>query len=327
MLTSRRTSLDHLFLPSGLRSGRNGTAGLACDELLADGTPWHEFESVERRKMNLQRDTQEHGTVAWPVSVMDLLTEEAVQGQAWGRPDVVEPMRYQVQDLADHSQTSSLFLSRDDPFFEDGDVYRHLYIRDSLSGFGDDVEVSSIPEFGCQLPGCQQRFSSLAAFEHHYSIAHRHTCSICRRRFPTTLLLETHLLEWHDPLFQILVTRENMYRCLVECCAEKFSTAKGRKEHLVRHHGFPQDFRFDQPPKPQKGVKQTHKVTSSQQESGADMEVCSTSSVGDESIAMEVCKEEGTNPLRNVHHRRVPPSICFGHGSVRGFHRLLKDGI
>ena len=39
------------------------------------------------------------------------------------------------------------------------------------------------------------------------------------------------------------------YQCLVEGCAEKFKTSKDRKDHLVRRHLYPADFRFDKPKK------------------------------------------------------------------------------
>lgn len=39
------------------------------------------------------------------------------------------------------------------------------------------------------------------------------------------------------------------YQCLVEGCTEKFKTSKDRKDHLVRRHLYPADFRFDKPKK------------------------------------------------------------------------------
>lgn len=46
------------------------------------------------------------------------------------------------------------------------------------------------------------------------------------------------------------------YQCLVEGCAEKFRTSKDRKDHLVRRHLYPADFRFDKPKKSRGYVRQ-----------------------------------------------------------------------
>lgn len=163
-----------------------------------------------------------------------------------------------------------------------------------------------MPEFTCQVAGCCQVFDTLESYEHHYHTLHRNVCSFCRRAFPSVHLLDTHILEWHDSLFQILSERQDMvgeasasprpecshlvggglvpgpsaswvpvpwgsgargggttevevstevtpfvfqYQCLVEGCAEKFKTSKDRKDHLVRRHLYPADFRFDKPKK------------------------------------------------------------------------------
>lgn len=166
-----------------------------------------------------------------------------------------------------------------------------------------------MPEFTCQVAGCCQVFEVLEDYEHHYHTLHRNVCSFCKRAFPSGHLLDIHILEWHDSLFQILSERQDMvggaispagshqsclpscqssqlsglwarpgdsfrppapclsrwggglrvgmevtpflfqYQCLVEGCAEKFKTSKDRKDHLVRRHLYPADFRFDKPKK------------------------------------------------------------------------------
>lgn len=166
-----------------------------------------------------------------------------------------------------------------------------------------------MPEFTCQVAGCCQVFDSLEDYEHHYHTLHRNVCSFCRRAFPSVHLLDIHILEWHDSLFQVLSERQDMvgdasmflgaaggwylsglpsgyqswgggesahcsqlsgsgarcggilgvrmevtpllfqYQCLVEGCAEKFKTSKDRKDHLMRCHLYPADFRFDKPKK------------------------------------------------------------------------------
>lgn len=46
-----------------------------------------------------------------------------------------------------------------------------------------------------------------------------------------------------------VTTRAFQYQCLVDGCAQRFRSSGDRKEHLVRRHLYPADFRFDKPKK------------------------------------------------------------------------------
>uniref|UniRef100_U3J3D5 Zinc finger protein 511 n=1 Tax=Anas platyrhynchos platyrhynchos TaxID=8840 RepID=U3J3D5_ANAPP len=137
-----------------------------------------------------------------------------------------------------------------------------------------------VSEFCCHISGCSQVFDTLEGYEHHYNTLHRNVCSFCKRSFPSGHLLDIHILEWHDSLFQIMAEKQNMYKCLVEGCTEKFKSSKDRKDHLVTIHLYPADFRFGRPKK----VKRSHKCV-----------------------------------LTDVSLSRVPSTICFGQGATRGF--------
>lgn len=67
-----------------------------------------------------------------------------------------------------------------------------------------------MPEFTCQVAGCCQAFDALEDYEHHYHTLHGNVCSYCKRAFPSGHLLDTHIQEWHDSLFQILAERQDM---------------------------------------------------------------------------------------------------------------------
>ncbi|XP_071987414.1 zinc finger protein 511 isoform X2 [Engystomops pustulosus] len=138
---------------------------------------------------------------------------------------------------------------RDDDFFEDGDVHRHLYLQEMLTGIGEVEARSRVSEFSCQIANCSQLFDRLEFYEHHYNTQHRNVCSTCKRSFPSVRLLDIHILEWHDCLFQIMAERTDMFQCLVEGCTEKFKTSGERKNHLIKSHLYPSDFRFDKPKK------------------------------------------------------------------------------
>uniref|UniRef100_A0A2K5MAE0 Zinc finger protein 511 n=1 Tax=Cercocebus atys TaxID=9531 RepID=A0A2K5MAE0_CERAT len=164
---------------------------------------------------------------------------------------------------------------REHEFFEDGDVQRHLYLQDVLMQVADAPEKPRVPAFACQVAGCCQVFDALDDYEHHYHTLHGNVCSFCKRAFPSGHLLDTHILEWHDSLFQILSERQDMYQCLVEGCTEKFKTSRDRKDHLVRMHLYPVDFRFDKPKKSRSPASAEVPGDSGERSEGEAMEICS----------------------------------------------------
>ncbi|XP_036619349.1 zinc finger protein 511-like [Trichosurus vulpecula] len=194
-------------------------------------------------------------------------------------------------------------LPRGHPLFEDGDVQRHAYLHDVITQVSQPPERPRVATFGCHVAGCQQEFGSLEAYEHHYRTLHTHVCSVCRRSFPSARLLDVHVLEWHDSLFQLLAERQSMHQCLVEGCSDTFRSSRERREHLVRAHRYPPDFRFDQPRRPR----------------GPSRPIAA----GEE--AMEVCPAEpASGPNKRPHGRRIPATICFGQGAARGFKNAKK---
>jgi hypothetical protein len=72
------------------------------------------------------------------------------------------------------------------------------------------ASFSRVPEFTCHVAGCCQVFAALEDYQHHYHVMHGNACSLCSRAFPSSHLLEAHILEWHDSLFQILAERQDM---------------------------------------------------------------------------------------------------------------------
>ncbi|XP_008588742.1 PREDICTED: zinc finger protein 511 [Galeopterus variegatus] len=195
---------------------------------------------------------------------------------------------------------------------QDGDVQRHLYLQDVLTQVAEAPERPRVPEFACQVAGCCQVFDALEDYEHHYHTLHRNVCSFCRRAFPSGHLLDAHILEWHDSLFQILSERQDMYQCLVEGCAHKFRTSEDRRDHMVRLHLYPADFRFD---KPKKNRGPASPGPGAREQSDGD--------------AMEVSCEPGASSVapaggRRACSQRIPSTICFGQGASRGFKSTKK---
>ncbi|NXP53342.1 ZN511 protein, partial [Heliornis fulica] len=186
-----------------------------------------------------------------------------------------------------------------------------------------------VSEFSCHISGCRQVFDTLDGYEHHYNTLHRNVCSFCKRSFPSGHLLDIHILEWHDSLFQIMAEKQNMYKCLVEVCAEKFKSSKDRKDHLISVHLYPPDFRFDKPKKVKSGLK--HGSCPGKQGAGVLMDVTTEMSERFQAVPMDVGPSENMElplptaslspapPEKQLYKSRIPAAICFGQGASRGF--------
>uniref|UniRef100_A0A8B9GFI2 Zinc finger protein 511 n=1 Tax=Amazona collaria TaxID=241587 RepID=A0A8B9GFI2_9PSIT len=214
------------------------------------------------------------------------------------------------------------------PLFEDGDVHRHLYLQGVLTSLGEVAEKPKVSEFSCHIPGCCQVFDTLEGYEHHYNTLHRNVCSFCKRSFPSWHLLDIHILEWHDSLFQIMAEKQNMYKCLVEGCEEKFKSSKDRKDHLVTVHLYPADFRFDRPKKVKSGPK--HMSNPTKQDASVPMDMIMETEqfqVDPMELApsenMEIPEPAASSffsvPEKRLYKSRIPSTICFGQGATRVF--------
>ncbi|GAA6213848.1 zinc finger protein 511 [Lates japonicus] len=244
-------------------------------------------------------------------------------------------------------------LHKDHELFEDGDIHRHMYLQDLYTSEVDDKPTLSVSEFACHISGCSAVFSALEEYEHHYNSLHRHVCCSCRRSLPSARLLDIHIQEWHDSLFTILAQRQDMYQCLVEGCGQKFRTSKHRRDHLIRIHKYPPDFRFDKTKK-DKGTRETKRLQQKDTTMEVVDDVCESEGVCEvmcgvlsdkpeqgESMETHVSEEEAacktteehaglsaavhgnecssTETLKPRYSYRVPSTVCFGYGSVRGF--------
>uniref|UniRef100_H3DGJ4 Zinc finger protein 511 n=1 Tax=Tetraodon nigroviridis TaxID=99883 RepID=H3DGJ4_TETNG len=213
-----------------------------------------------------------------------------------------------------------IHLNKDHQYFEDGDICRHMYLQDLYISETDEKKSLSESEFACHIAGCCAVLSTLEEYEHHYNSLHRHVCCSCRRSFPSPRLLDIHIQEWHDSLFTLLAEKQDMYQCLVEGCGQKFRTSQDRKDHLIRVHKYPPDFRFDR-------RKKDGGAAGQRRQRDASMEV------EDVCVSEGVCEVMCDVPSNEPHHEepmethvikprfsyRVPPNVCFGHSSVRGF--------
>lgn len=133
-----------------------------------------------------------------------------------------------------------------DPYFGEGDVITKINSPTFL--VAEDVEEflhKDFDKFNCQAPGCQATFRQLLDCESHYNAVHRHTCTVCHRCLPSSFLLDLHLQEQHDSFFAVLSEKKPSYQCFLPTCQHLSWTAAERRDHVIKVHKFPPDFRFD----------------------------------------------------------------------------------
>lgn len=117
-------------------------------------------------------------------------------------------------------------------------------LEDSLS---PSNQCTSDKEIFCNVLKCNLVFDNVASYQSHYNSMHRFICSECKKSLPTEHLLDLHLTECHDTYFEVRIERgERLYKCYLEECKDLFANAKERKEHCIKQHKFPSNFRFDQ---------------------------------------------------------------------------------
>ncbi|EMP37932.1 hypothetical protein UY3_04862 [Chelonia mydas] len=94
-----------------------------------------------------------------------------------------------------------------------------------------------------------------------------------------------------------MAEKQNMYQCLVEGCAEKFKSSKDRKDHLVKVHLYPSDFRFDKPKKAKSSIK--HSKPPSKLDVSMPMDVNVETYEQLQVDSMEICPSESVeNPTQ-----------------------------
>jgi len=149
--------------------------------------------------------------------------------------------------------------SPSDPYFDEGNKLSK--IDKPVFLVAEDIEEflhRDFPKFSCQQPGCQAKFKQLHECEAHYDSVHRHSCSVCHRSLPSSHLLDLHIAENHDSFFSVLSEKKPSYQCFLPTCLHLSWTSEERRDHAIKQHKFPHDFRFDDSRK--KGRKKSSKL-------------------------------------------------------------------
>uniref|UniRef100_A0A182QUN6 C2H2-type domain-containing protein n=1 Tax=Anopheles farauti TaxID=69004 RepID=A0A182QUN6_9DIPT len=147
--------------------------------------------------------------------------------------------------------------SKDDEFFREGNFYLKPFKK--LGVLSEFPEVDPEPEdleMNCNVPDCNFFCHSVADYELHYNAQHRYTCAQCKKSLPNAHLLDLHLSEAHDSYFaaQVQSSTKAMYACYLEECIHRSKDPAERRDHCIREHNFPHNFRFDKQV-PSKSIK------------------------------------------------------------------------
>lgn len=111
----------------------------------------------------------------------------------------------------------------------------------------DSHNSSMAGEIFCNVLGCGLVFDNVASYQSHYNVMHRFICIECKKSLPTEHLLDLHITEQHDSYFKARIERgQRLFKCYLEDCKEMFGNPQERKEHCIKQHKFPGNFRFDQ---------------------------------------------------------------------------------
>eukprot|EP00794_Sanderia_malayensis_P000038 gene38-630_t len=225
------------------------------------------------------------------------------------------------------------FIEPDDAFFEEGDVAcfqaaRHSVkeheIEDMLSCFSKiAIQNDASALVKCDYKGCKEIFTTTQAYELHQLSAHKFVCSICKRMFPSNFLLDLHITENHDSLFQARLDRgEPAFICLVESCSIRFCSEDERMHHLVNIHKYPSDYRFRSQRKHDK-----YKSKKSKAVSNNHSEKCEHEFMEVEAIENPTCKKEENENTSHAIKKdvksikdeasksQIPKTISFGRGN------------
>ncbi|KAG0721148.1 Zinc finger protein 511 [Chionoecetes opilio] len=187
----------------------------------------------------------------------------------------------------------------------------------------EDFLHPSIDPIPCSIGGCKKVFTTVAEYAAHQRSSHQHVCSSCRHSFATHHLLDLHLLEVHDTLFQLMAEKKPSYQCLLETCPEKFKNPTERKIHCIEIHKFPANFRFDLSWRKLEKNKSKNAKINPAEESQMDCEVIGTKDENSSGHNSESNEATGTR-LQNENVKkspRVPYNLSFGVGVARGFSR------
>ncbi|XP_041780752.1 protein lethal(2)k10201 [Anopheles merus] len=204
---------------------------------------------------------------------------------------------------------------KDDEFFREGNFYLKPFAKlGVLSKFPfDDTEPEDDGiEISCNVPDCNFFCHSVKDYEAHYNAQHRYTCGQCKKSLPNAHLLDLHLSETHDSYFaaQVQSASRAMYACFLEECKHRSKDPAERRDHCIREHRFPHNFRFDM----QQRASQPNK---------SDKQPKATVAMETESAAGSM-----TSPLTEEPSQPIAPkcrkNFSFGHPQQRTFKTKAK---
>ncbi|XP_064485035.1 zinc finger protein 511-like [Ornithodoros turicata] len=160
----------------------------------------------------------------------------------------------EVDQVPSKAHPEGVRLLPDDPFFAEG----NMTVRETRIMKDQDTDPEACYSFSIvQCSTCQTTFHNVPAFQAHYNARHRSICADCKKAFPNSHLLDLHIRERHDLTLSPDTPR---FRCIVQCCKESFTSWSVRKEHMIKLHLYPADFKYTPSERPKELPKQKTSV-------------------------------------------------------------------
>ncbi|XP_055380343.1 protein lethal(2)k10201 [Condylostylus longicornis] len=191
-----------------------------------------------------------------------------------------------------------------DPFFEKCDKLKSQFKKLGVITLVEESDLHSKLPVSCNIPGCNQMFDTIFEFETHYNSLHRYLCSFCKKNLPSAHLLDLHVSESHDSFFAAQAEKKAMFSCFIAECSYKSLNADERKDHCIRDHKFPSNFRFE---------------TSST--SNIKLEKCQEKI--DDTGAMDTSNEKASEAINKLEPSNLN-FFSFGHQRIKTFDRSKK---
>ncbi|CRK91677.1 CLUMA_CG005326, isoform B, partial [Clunio marinus] len=78
-----------------------------------------------------------------------------------------------------------------------------------------------------------------------FSLSYLFIRFVCKKKENSSHMLELHVVETHDTYFEVQREKKPMYACFLQECKLLFMNPEERRDHCIKFHKFPHNFRFD----------------------------------------------------------------------------------
>lgn len=160
------------------------------------------------------------------------------------------------------------------------------------------------------MPGCHEILANTKQYDIHYNQNHKYFCETCKKRLPSAHLLDLHVEESHDSYFAVKSQKAAIFSCYLSECNQKSWNSIERRDHCIKEHHFPSNFRFDKQPSQQQNQTKKNQKKDENVSSETAMDTTNSSSTTVVEAASQSQSTGGGVKMKN---------FSFGHQKVKTF--------